>query len=70
MKSKHDNELLNLNAELMSFDLDSVNAEELERRLELAIAAMPAPSFLCTVDCSNCPNLCCCSNTAGGCPAE
>ena len=55
-------ELTALNAELMSFDLDNVTAEELEHRLELAIATMPAPSFFCDIDCSNCPNNICCKN--------
>jgi hypothetical protein len=62
----HKKELTNLNAELLSFDLDNVTAEELERRLELAIAAMPVPGFFCDIDCSNCPNLICCKNA----PAE
>jgi len=69
MNSKR-NEIMALNEELMSFDIENVNAEELEHRLELAIATMPAPSFFCTVDCSNCPNNCCCSNSAGGCGKE
>ncbi len=35
------NEMIQLNKELMSLDFDDVSAEELERRLELAIAAIP-----------------------------
>lgn len=62
MGSKDKAELTALNAELMNFDLDNVTAEELEHRLELAIATMPAPSFFCDVDCSNCPNNVCCKN--------
>jgi hypothetical protein len=62
MKEKND-ELKALSSDVMSFDLDNITTEELERRLELAIAVMPAPSFFCQVDCSSCPNLTCCSNS-------
>jgi hypothetical protein len=61
-------EVMALNEELMSFDIENVNAEELERRLELAIATMPTPSFFCEVDCSKCTTNCCCSNTKTECP--
>jgi hypothetical protein len=60
---KDKTELTVLNAELMSFDLDNVTAEELEHRLELAIATMPTPSFFCDVDCSACTSNNCCKNT-------
>lgn len=56
-------ELKSLSADDLSFDLDNISTEELERRLELAIAVLPAPSFFCTVDCSGgCPHLTCCKD--------
>ena len=39
-KPKDPQEIVSLNQELLSFDLDDVTVEELERRLELAVAQM------------------------------
>lgn len=45
-----------LNRDLMSFDLDSVEVEELERRFEMALAQPPATPNAC----SGCPHLVAC----------
>jgi hypothetical protein len=59
-------ELKPLSSSVMSFDLDNITTEELERRLELAIAVMPALFFDCGVFCpAPCPNLTCCSDGRG-----
>jgi hypothetical protein len=44
-----------LNRELMSFDLDAVEIEELERRFEMALAQPASPAA-----CSGCPHLVAC----------
>jgi hypothetical protein len=56
-----------LNRELMSFDLESVEVEELERRFEMALAQPPptappaSPTAPIVPDaCSGCPHLVAC----------
>ena len=41
-----------LNGDLLSFELDAVEIEELERRFEMALLLPPAPALDCM-----CPNL-------------
>lgn len=64
-------EIVSLSKELMSFDVTDMSAEELERRLELAIGEI-VPVSCCGSDCpGNCPcNNCpvnCCSNCSVDC---
>lgn len=55
-KAKEPSEILSLNDELLSFDVDDMNVEELERRLELAVAAIvPIDDDGCGTNCgTNC----------------
>jgi hypothetical protein len=49
---KDPKEITSLNKELMSFDVNDVSIEELERRLELAIGqVLPDIDFGCPTDC-------------------
>jgi hypothetical protein len=70
---KDPKEIVSLNKELMSFDVNDVSVEELERRLELAIGqVMTGIDFGCPVDCgADCGVFCttrctcvCASNSA------
>lgn len=60
MKKKKDapkepTEIVSLNQELMSFDIDEISVEELERRLELAVATISIIEADCGVNCGvNC----------------
>jgi hypothetical protein len=48
-------EIVCLNKEMMSFSLDDLNLEDLEQRLELAIASLPIMLSDCDNNCgSNC----------------
>ena len=68
-RSEKDLEVLSLNAELMHFDPAQLDVEELERRLELALAAVGARTG--DVDC---PVHCMCYGQCGmdfpGCPPD
>lgn len=53
-------EIVSLNKELTNFDFDDVTAEELERRLELALASLPAQVL------EDCQGFSCGTNTGSG----
>jgi hypothetical protein len=58
MDKKNKSEIISFNQELMSFDLNDITLEELEQRLELALASFTStePGFCTSNDCG-CPNL-------------
>jgi hypothetical protein len=57
-KRQDDNEIETLSGELMRFDLQDMNIEELERRLELTIASFAA------IAAADCPQLQSCGSYA------
>jgi|SwirhisoilCB2_FD_contig_61_5309775_length_506_multi_23_in_0_out_0_1 hypothetical protein len=50
---KDPKEIVSLNKELMSFDVGDMGIEELERRLELAIAQVGIVGADCGIDCGS-----------------
>ncbi len=55
VNSESPSEIRPLNRELMSFDLDAIAIEELERRFEMALVISPGAATTC-----NCPALVSC----------
>lgn len=68
MAEKKDNtkEIISFSKEFMSFDLENVSVEELDRRLELAVANIQLASFGCNVDCGSYCGVFTCTTNCGG----
>lgn len=63
MKEQPPKEIASFNRELMNFDVGDLSVEELDRRLELAIANVAMSSFGCLTDCGqNCGSFSCNAN--------
>jgi hypothetical protein len=62
---KDDKEIVSLNEELMSVDFGELSMEELETRLELAVAAFPLTDDECTSNCCGTNCFSCETNSCG-----
>jgi len=63
--SDNKREITSLNREWMTFDLDNLSVEELERRLELSLAILPIGGGECDTNTCDVNCMACTTNTCG-----
>jgi hypothetical protein len=71
VKDLRPQEIASFNRELMNFDVGDLSVEELDRRLELAVANTLIGLFGCSSDCSsNCTGFSCTTNCGNNMPKK